>query len=52
MEKGLYGAKQFKRVKQLINVFIVGATCLALVFFILMQAFPLECRHYVHRDFS
>jgi len=35
-----YGAKQFKRVKQMTNVFILGSTCLALVFFILMQAFP------------
>lgn len=35
-----YGAKQYDRVKKLTNVFILGATCLALVFFAIMQVFP------------
>jgi len=35
-----YGAKQYDRVKKLTGIFILGATCLAIVFFVFMQMFP------------
>ena len=35
-----YGAKQYRRVKTMTNVFIAGSTVLALVFFAVMQLFP------------
>ncbi|ULQ59449.1 MATE family efflux transporter [Brucepastera parasyntrophica] len=35
-----YGAKQYRRVKTMTNVFIAGSTILALVFFGIMQLFP------------
>ncbi|ETJ17689.1 Mate efflux family protein [human gut metagenome] len=37
-----YGAKQYDRVKKSINVFVVGATILALCFWIPIQIFPKE----------
>lgn len=35
-----FGAKQYDRVKKLTNIFIIGATCLALLFFGIIQGFP------------
>lgn len=35
-----YGAKQYERVKKATNTFILGATALALLFWVPMQAFP------------
>ena len=37
-----FGAKQYARVKKLTNVFIVGSTCLAGFFFIIIEAFPAQ----------
>lgn len=35
-----YGAKQYKRVKEATNIFILGATVLAMIFWIPMEVFP------------
>lgn len=35
-----YGAKNYLRVKQLVNIFIVGATVLAVIFFAIIELFP------------
>lgn len=37
-----FGAKQYLRVKKLTNVFIVGSTCLAGFFFIIIETFPVQ----------
>lgn len=35
-----YGAKNYDRVKKLTNIFILGSTALALIFYIVIQGFP------------
>ena len=35
-----YGAKNYLRVKQLVNIFIMGATALAVIFFVIIELFP------------
>ncbi len=35
-----YGARNYDRVKQLTNIFIIGSTCLAFFFFAVIQMFP------------
>ena len=37
-----FGARQYHRVKKLTNVFIAGSTCLAGVFFLLIEVFPVQ----------
>ena len=37
-----FGAKEYLRVKKLTNVFIIGSTCLAGVFFIAIELFPAQ----------
>lgn len=37
-----FGARQYRRVKKLTNVFIAGSTCLAGVFFLLIEVFPVQ----------
>jgi len=35
-----FGAKEYARVKKLTNVFIIGSTCLASIFFLIIEIFP------------
>ena len=37
-----YGAKEYERVKKLTNVFIIGSTCLASIFFLIIEIFPTQ----------
>ena len=37
-----YGAKDYNRVKKLTNVFIIGSTCLASIFFLIIEVFPTQ----------
>ena len=37
-----FGAKDYTRVKKLTNVFIIGSTCLASIFFLIIEIFPTQ----------
>ena len=37
-----FGAKDYNRVKKLTNVFIIGSTCLASIFFLIIEIFPIQ----------
>ena len=37
-----YGAKEYERVKKITNVFIIGSTCLASIFFLIIEIFPVQ----------
>ena len=37
-----FGAKDYNRVKKLTNVFIIGSTCLASIFFLIIEIFPVQ----------
>ena len=37
-----FGAKDYTRVKKLTNVFIIGSTCLASIFFLTIEIFPTQ----------
>ena len=37
-----FGAKDYTRVKKLTNVFIIGSTCLASIFFLIIEIFPIQ----------
>ena len=37
-----FGAKEYERVKKLTNVFIIGSTCLASIFFLIIEIFPTQ----------
>lgn len=37
-----FGAKEYERVKKLTNVFIIGSTCLASIFFLIIEIFPIQ----------
>ena len=37
-----FGAKEYGRVKKLTNVFIIGSTCLASLFFLIIELFPAQ----------
>ena len=37
-----FGAKEYERVRKLTNVFIIGSTCLASIFFLIIEIFPIQ----------